>query len=293
MSNKILTQLPIGKIKKFIEENFKEVTFSDKAEAFFKKEFLGDIANVDQLIALKDGDPKLIEIWLREEYGIDMELSGDYAIATVLSLLLEFEEEAFPKTISINDEEYKGGVHYVENRLKGFINKKEFTLYPLELKDPDFKMYISEKEVDQKYLNTPFLFKKTFQKSKPIRLTIPLAKFADQVDYEDVFNGSTMINKSNSKHYELNQIKTLTLLDLGLDKVEVEQIAVACFAVSSCSAPDMTESLTIKRDYYVYVTYKDRLVFGSLIEKADFLIEEQEEEQNNKYTLNPEPIINL
>ena len=92
--SKALTQIPMGAIKKFIEDNFEDISFSEQANKFFQNEFLGDIEKLSEVIALRDGSPEDISKWLVEEYDINLELNGDYAIATVLFFSLEFIQKA-------------------------------------------------------------------------------------------------------------------------------------------------------------------------------------------------------
>ena len=52
---KALTQIPLGAIKDFIENNFDNISFSKGANDFFNSEFLGNDSLYEDLIDLKDG----------------------------------------------------------------------------------------------------------------------------------------------------------------------------------------------------------------------------------------------
>jgi hypothetical protein len=273
IESKALTQVPLGAIKNFIEENFKDIKFSEQANSFFENEFLGDIKTLDKLIAVKDGNPADVSQWLLEEYDIKLDVKGNYAIATVLALLIEFETKADFKVIEDEESnEYAGGLHQYCNYLKMQVNKEQIPMFELNVKNKDFSVYISEKELDIKALDHKSLFsKKVSREKEDVHLTLPLVKYTEELDLSDIFKGSTMLSKDGLKDCKVEEVKTITIMDLGLDKVKVKQAAIMGISVSGCAGMDMSLRHTIKDDFYIYIRYEDKLLFASKMLKEDFI----------------------
>lgn len=270
---KAITQIPMGKIKEFIENNFEEIMFSKKAEEFFENEFLGDLHNVGNLLDIKDGNPSEVSNWLKEEYNIDLDLNGDYAIASVLAILLEFVKRAEFRVIKGDEQEYGGGYHEFCKTFKFISRNKNIPFYELNVKDKDFQVIVSEEELDLAVLNNPLLFKKKVYKDnrEKTHLTLPMVSYQEECDLGEVFKGSSMIKKDSSDKYEITDAKTITKLDLGLDKVEVKQVAAVMMIVGCATPLDLTPRHTIKDDFYIYIRYNNRVLFGSKMIKEDFV----------------------
>jgi hypothetical protein len=276
IDSKALTQVPLGAIKNFIEENFKEINFSKEANRFFENEFLGDIDTFKNLVAVKDGDPAAVSRWLFEEYNIKLEVNGDYAIATVLALLLEFERKAEFNIIENDSIEYAGGTHNYCNLFKILVGKEQVPVFELNVKNKGFNVYISEKELNMETLNNKSLFnKKILIQKEKAHLTLPLVKYTEDLDLSDTFKGSTMLSKDGLLDCKVEEVKTITIMDLGLDKVKVKQAAMMGISVSGCASVDMSLRHTIKNNFYIYVKYNDKLLFASKMLKDDFIKDEE------------------
>lgn len=263
----VLTQLPFGKIQSFIQKNFKNINFSEDATKFFEESYLGNTDNDLDLIKLRDGIPEEVNQWLIDEFDIDMKLSGEYAIAAVLAIVLEFEKRAYFDTFTKGGVEYANGYHKNITMRHGEFKKQKIEAYKLNIKTPDFTMFASKTKIEADD------FDKAVKQvpSKNIHLSIPLAKCEEVIDMTETFKGTHMIKKSDNQRYDISSAKTLTQLDLGLDKVEIKQVAAVCMVTASCSAPDLTPQIRIDDDFYLYVQYKNELIFGMRVDKAAFI----------------------
>lgn len=282
--SKQLTELPIGMIKNFVSENFENVNYTKPALQFFDDVFLGDIednAKLDEfkkLIDVKADKPHIIKEWLKNNYNIDLELDGDYAIAAVLELILEFKRKATSSIIKIKDVNYEAGRH---NNCVAFYYKdtKNFNknrVFKLDLVNDDYEMYVSEMKLDPSIFNKNSLFEEKLGISENSDVILPLVNYKDENDYTASFKGSTMIKKDNGVSYEIESMNTITLLNLGLEKVEVKQAAVMVIGVSGCVGSFKPLPLRIiKDDFYIYIKYKGSLIFGSSMVRADFLESEE------------------
>lgn len=266
MQTKTLTQLPLGKLKNFIEEKFHKVEYSKEANIFFEKEFLGDTENLQDIIKVKDGDPDDVKTWLLNEFDLDMDLSGDYAIVAVLSILVEFTQKGIFEIIESDFGNFSGGFH---RSCETFSIKNE-KLFKLNIKNKDFELLISENLIDLNEINKDNLLKIN---STRTHFTLPLVKYQEESDLTEIFIGSKVLDSNNETIMEFNQVKTLTLLDLGLDKVSVKQVAAVVMVMASCSMPDPTPYHTIKNDFVLYFKYKGKLIFASKMKKEDFIYE--------------------
>ena len=218
------------------------------------------------------GNPDDIVKWLKEKYDIKMELEGDYAIATVLAILLDFKKRAEFKVIKNDEEiEFGGGLH--ENCDYFEINDgSSGKMFKLNVKNEDFDIFVSESPIDTKLLNHPLLFKKKIVKGdRKVHLTLPMVKYEEECDFSAAFKGSFMRKIDNATDYEIEQVKTVTKLDLGLDKVEIKQVAAITMVVSGCISLDLSLRHTISDNYFIYILYKGNLLFGSKMLKEDFI----------------------
>lgn len=276
MNKKTLTEVPMGKIKSFIEENFKHINFSNAAKEFFDNEFLGSKEIQDELLKIKDGLPADVTQWLKNEFGIEMALDGDYAIASVLALLLEWENKAEYREVNVDNNKMAGG--YFERMPSYAHTKNGSRLFKIKTKDENYSVFVSKDKVDTSLFESKSKFYTNFLKQKDVHLTIPLVKYEEQIDLTETFKGSTMIR--NNSAFEISAAKTLTLLDLNLSKVEVKQVAAVMMVVASLSPADFTERVVINDDYYMYIQYKDQLVFASKMLKEDFIKDEDYKKEN-------------
>lgn len=280
---KTLTHLPMGKIKQFIEENFENIEFSKKAIKFYEDNYIGRDVNTDDIIKLKDGNPSEVSNWLKETFNINMSLDGDYAIAAVLALLIEFKEKAkFDLSKDVNGDPIGVAMH--KNLVSYFNSKKpEQELYRLNLKNKDFEMYVSKQDIDLSAVD-----KFTFVKGKNIHLELPLVKYEEEVDLTETFKGTSMKKVDNQIDYSISSAKALTILDLGLDKVEIKQVAAICMVMASATVVDLTRWVNINDNFNIYVKYKGRLVFASKMIKEDFIRNEKLEDMIVKKNHSPE-----
>lgn len=284
---KVLTQLPLGKIKHFIDSKFSQIFYSEKAQAFFSDNFLGKDDLMTDLIHMKDGHPSIVNQWLIDEFDIDMSLEGDYAIAAVLSIVMEFAKRGKFDTFVHEETGIECGAGYHNNVMEhlGFDKDgKEIVAYELLMKGDEMKLFVSEEPIDLAHFDKDLKPKKSFFKEKLVYLTLPLAKYEEGVDLSETFKGSNMVRNSDNQKYDIDSVKTLTRLDLGLDKVEVKQAAAVCMIVASCSPVDLTKRVKITKDFYLYITQNENLLFATKIEQADFIqgdeltvLKEQEE----------------
>jgi len=274
MKTKALTQVPLGAIKNFIEKNFTEIEFSEQASIFFENEFLGDVKDLELLIELKDGSPDEVSKWLLEKFNVNLELNGDYAIASVLAMLLNFTNKAIFSVIEGHDKkEYGGGLHKRCKHTK--IKHKNGTYvsaYLLDVKNAGYEVLISEDELDNNLLNDNSLLNKNIMRTDQcVNLTLPMVKFKEETDFSPVFIGSKMTNKKTLIDYKVDEVKTVLLMDLGLDKVEIKQVAAMTLCISGCASFDPTINYTIKDDFYIYVRFENKLLFASRMLKEDFI----------------------
>jgi hypothetical protein len=270
-----LTQVPMGKIKHFIEENFDNINFTKAAIDFFENNFLGDIPQIDDLIHLKDGVPSEVKKWLKDEFDINLDLNGDYAIATVIALALEFKKKAvFTEIKDVNSETIAAGIHKGVDIYRMKDKNKNHDLIKLNIKNEGFEVYVSEKEIPVKLLDHPMRFKH-FKKNDVVHLTLPLVKYEEENDITEYFKGSNMIKKSDLEQYSISKALTYTKVDLGLDKVEVKQAAAVCMVVASATRIDLTKNLTINDSFYFYVRANNRLLFASKMNLEDFIRDEE------------------
>lgn len=270
-----LTQVPMGKIKHFIEENFDNINFTKAAIDFFENNFLGDITQIDDLIHLKDGVPSEVKKWLKDEFDISLDLNGDYAIATVIALALEFKKKAvFTEIKDVNSENIAAGIHKGVDIYRMKDKDKNHDLIKLNIKNEGFEVYVSEKEIPVKLLDHPIRFKH-FKKSDIVHLTLPLVKYEEENDITEYFKGSSMIKKSDLEQYSISKALTYTKVDLGLDKVEVKQAAAVCMVVASATRVDLTRNITINDSFYFYVRANNRLLFASKMNLEDFIRDEE------------------
>ena len=269
---KTLTQLTMGMIKNFIEENFDDVSFSEGAKKYFKSNFLGEKSLYEDHLKLKDGKPEEVSEWLRSEYGLDLDLSGDYAIATVLKLLIEFENKAYFQEID--------NVGFGSHDGCELFSYKGNDLIKLNVKNEKFEMFVSETEIPLKSFNSRMMFLKDIDYgSDPyngrgyddVILTLPIAKVKEEVDLGAKFQGSSFKNKQTNKEFQIDSAKTIALFNLGLDSVEIEQFGTVTAVVSGCSEPRKYYRKTIKNDFYVYIRFNDKLLFACKVEKSDFI----------------------
>lgn len=281
MDSKALTQVPMGAIKHFIEENFTNINYSEAANQFFEKEFLGDIDKLDNLIALKDGSPKTVSEWLKNEYGINLDLNGDYAIATVLALFLEFERKAeYSEITGVDGALYAGGKHSSVGLVNVINRDSPIEMYKLNLKNNDFEVFVSEKEVDKNVLNKHELFAtKTYRENKHVKLYFPLVKYNEKIDLSRYFKDSTMTRILDGKDYDIDEVKTITMLDLGLDKVEIKQVAAMTMTLSACGGYNPIIKKVIRDDFFIYIRYKGKLLFASKMLKEDFILDKDFEKE--------------
>lgn len=261
---KTLTQIPMGSLKKFIEENFENIYFSEKAETFFQNEFLGDIANLEDLISLKSGSPEEVSKWLADNYGLKLDAKGDYVIASVLFFALNFVKKATAEIIEGVDNKFKGGLH---KKCVGFQNDDDKYLIELNVEDKRFNVFVSEHSFDNNIFNDINLFETYFKPKKDVNLTLPLVNFEEKMDLTDTFKGSSMVKKDDKEYYEITDAKSITLLNLGLDKVEVKQASV----MSLTRGISFTLDMVINDDFFIYIVYNNKLAFASKMLKEDFL----------------------
>ena len=188
-----LTQVPIGKIKHFIEENFDNINFTKAAIDFFENNFLGDIPQIGDLLHLKDGVPSEVKKWLKDEFDISLDLNGDYAIATVISLALEFKKKAvFTEIKDVNSKNIAAGVHKSVDIFRMKDKNENHDLIKLNIKNEGYEVYVSEKEIPVKLIDHPMRFKH-FKKNDVVHLTLPLVKYEEEKDITEYFKGSSMI----------------------------------------------------------------------------------------------------
>lgn len=284
---RVLTEVPLGKIKKFIEKEFKNISFSKEATDFFENNFLGDIESLDELIHLKDGIPTNVMDWLKSEFNIELDLNGDYAIATVIALSLEFEKKAIFETQKTNDNlEFASGIHEHCHKYVKKDKNVEYNIVQLNLKNNDYDIYVSKKEIPLSFMDHPIHFKK-FIKINEVSLHLPLVKYETKEDISHLFEGSNMIKKSNLKEHSISKVVTYAKVDLGLDKVEVKQAAAVCMVMASLAPIKMIkEHFIINDDFYFYVRAKNRLLFASKMNIGDFIQGEEllklKEKENEK-----------
>lgn len=275
MTDKILTQLPIGKIKDFIYQNFSDIHFSEKALHFFQNEFIGKEKNTKEPIEIKDGNPSDLKSWLKTEFDIDMSLDGDYAIVAVLAILLEFKERAIFNTFFRKGKEYGSGIHDHVSYFKCVDRfKREFELYQLNLKNNDYKMFISPKKIELNHFEKNNKPLKTFDFQNPdnyVELTLPLVKFEENEDLSEIFKNSHMVKQPDNIPMNIDSVKTYAMIDLGLEKVEVKQAAAVCFVVAGGASIDHKIRISIEDDFYLYLQYKDDLIFATEMKKDDFI----------------------
>ena len=270
-----LTQVPIGKIKHFIEENFDNINFTKAAINFFENNFLGDIPQIGDLLHLKDGVPSEVKKWLKDEFDISLDLNGDYAIATVISLALEFKKKAvFTEIKDVNSKNIAAGVHKSVNIFRMKDKNENHDLIKLNIKNEGYEVYVSEKEIPVKLIDHPMRFKH-FNKNDVVHLTLPLVKYEEEKDITEYFKGSSMIKKSDLEQYSISKALTYTKVDLGLDKVEVKQAAAICMVVASATRVDLTRNLKINDSFYFYVRANNRLLFASKMNLEDFIRDEK------------------
>jgi len=272
-NQKALTQVPLGAIKNFIDKNFKEVEFSPEAIAFFENSFLGDIDKLIEIIAVKDGNPDDISKWLVEEYDIKLEMKGDYVIATVLFFSLEFLKKATFKVIEGKLEDYAGGRH--ENcMMYKFYNgkrKAETPFYQLNLDSKKWEIFVSETELDKYILDDEKSWDEYVKKDERVHLTLPMVNYKEEVDLSDIFNGATLVKKDSLVEYKVEEVKTVTVLNLGLDKIEVKQVA----EMGMTRGISFTKDVVINDDFFVYIFYNKKLAFASNMLKEDFISGEE------------------
>lgn len=269
---KTLTNIPMGQIKDFISKNFDDIQYTETAKEFFENEFLGNINQVSSITKLKDGIPMDVVQWLKDEFNINMNLQGDYAIAVVLAILLEFKNRAFFDTFEKDGVEY-GSAYHKNCMQHSCIDKSgnSIDIYELNVTNSDFKLFVSKNNVDFSCFEKSNKIKNRLLNQKKIHLTVPLAKFEEETDLSETFRGSSMIKKENQQEFKISSAKAITMLDLGLDKVEIKQVAAVCMVYASCSPVDTTPQICIDDDFYIYVQYKDSLAFASKIEKENFI----------------------
>lgn len=289
---KTMTDIPMGQIKSFVEDNF-DSNFTQKAIDFFENAFLGNKEVLEEITATRDGKPSEIKAWLKREYNVDMDLEGDYAIASILAMLLEFKKKAVFDTFKKEGVEYASGYHkHCVRHICSDKGRNLFEAYELDVTDPDFKIFISKDKIQNEHFDKNKKPKLTFNKKDTVHLTLPLAEFEEKIDLTETFKGSSLIHSNTRQKFDITSAKAVTKLNLGLDKVEIKQAAAICMVVASCSPIDTTPHVFIKDDFYIYVQYKGNLAFSSAILEEDFIQGDALNELKEKETVEKDNEIN-
>ena len=254
--SKILTYIPFGKLFENMPDHI-NFTLSKNGEDFLDNNFTKCSEELSEnYMHYKDGTPETVNAWAKE-FGLDLNLSGDYAIATILHIAMTWEKPANETEIYYNDVTYEAGWH--NEALRTNVHE----LYNIPVEDEFVGFFVSTKEFPLDELNN-----KIFEYQE-INLSLPIVKLKIEEDLSKHFLGSSAI--INEKPYYCSGAKSLTELDITLKGAEVKQAAALVLEFTS-AAPFLKDSIIIDKPFYVYVKVKDSLIFAAYIDLDSWVI---------------------
>jgi hypothetical protein len=257
--SKTLTHIPLGKLIKNPPKNV-EFNLSKSANKFMNKCFLGsNDLRADDYIHYKGGVPQVVNDWGNTfDINLGIPENVDYALATILSIKMEWIKKLSETSLEIGEKRYKSAMH--NNALETNIP----SLYKIPVIEDGLEFFVSTQKLNLEDVN------KEIKTKQEINLTTPLVKLKSTEDFSDKFEGTTAI--VDGKLHQCNSVKVITEFDLNLDGAEVKQAAVVCLIVGSCaSSPAMKKHIVIDRPFYVYTKVNNRLSFSSFVNIDSFI----------------------
>lgn len=247
--SKILTYIPFGKMFENMPQHI-DFKISQSGQNFLDNNFTKCTEELSDLyMHYKDGIPEDVNDWAKQ-FDLDLKLSGDYAIATILNIAMTWKNEAQANKIIYNDVFYNSGWHDF-----AFDTNKE-GLYQIPVEDHTIGLFISTKPFELDSLN------EIIYSTEEINLNLPLVKLKIEEDLTQHFKGSKAY--IDNQAYYCENAKSLTELNVTLKGAEVKQAATLTLR-TTCVMPQKRNVL-IDKPFYLYVKVKDSLIFAAYVD---------------------------
>lgn len=273
---KVLTKTALGGLINRVPEGI-ELHLEDKHLQYLDSQYIGDGDIWDaEFTHYKQGEPDVVTEWL-SSFGIkkSFEPDSEYVIASVLDLIMTFQSEAEEKFFAIDEKTYKRSKHSnaFETKTEGLycipLEGEKHSLGNLNLHMPseNLRLYVSSTE------QQPCLFDSAIQITHKMDLHVPDVESEFEEDI-DAFNGMKVTCHGETK--DVGSSGVITKFAMNNKGAEAKQAAYMSMVTSGCLginlAPIRHRRIeVIDSNFYVYVTYKDKLAFGVMLDKEDFV----------------------
>jgi hypothetical protein len=249
-----LTHIPLAKLVNNMPDGI-ELNLSNSANEFLSEQFTGSPElSADSYLHYKDGLPEDVNEWGRT-FNMELGLSGDYALATILNIAMKWREKSDSVPVTIDDISYKAAKHKIAWK----TNVPD--VYQIPVKESDLTFLVSTTPISLDLVDG------AINKVEEISLTAPLVSLKTEEDLTEEFSGTTAL--VHGERMICSQVKVITEFEMDLEGAEVKQ-AAAIMLVRGCMSP-MKQHIIINNPFYVYVKVKDHLVFSAYVQLDSFL----------------------
>lgn len=256
LQSKSITNVPLYQL--FMQpESDVDVLLSRSARKYLNKLHKpSDLLREAKEFHRKHGVPEAVNEW-GKAFDVDLGADGDYAMATILSIALKWQDKFEATDVTIAGTKYKAGE----------TGKARLTdvpgLYEIPVENEDISFYVSLNKQNLKALDGMITHQRCME------LVMPTCVFEEDIDLSDEFDGTKV--SVDGEMYDVDTVTSKVRFEADLEGAEVKQAATASMLVSGCLIPAIVKHrVVLDESFYIYVKIKGHLAYAALLDVDSF-----------------------